>query len=123
MQELPLIAQASPWPLFDDAILVGTSGLSRSGRLGITLNLSAVLLDEACRYSSGACDQNVDVAFADARTVLTAAVITWSKFALSNGTAPHATEAAAFDAPFSLTLVGASCVVLRSESWRPAPAF
>jgi hypothetical protein len=114
-----LVALASPWPLFVDAILIGVNGLSRSGRLGVTRNISAELIAAACsRGGLRDCSVSLDVAFSDQSAVLTAALDSWGGVLL-----PTARAAATIDTPFSMTLAGTSWVVLRAQERRALPAF
>jgi hypothetical protein len=116
VQELPLTALPSAWPLLDDVILIGSSGFARSGRWGLTLNVTSDLLSAACGSSpSSGCRPSLADALSDPSVVLTAATSAWGFY-----TMPHAT---AFANPFALTLAGTSWVILRAQRARVLPAF
>jgi hypothetical protein len=127
-QSIPLAASPTRWPLFDDAILVGRTGLARSARLGSTVDLNAAIVFAATAAAniSGRCDAEtesynctsasksatapitLDSALSSPAVVLSAAIAAWRGVQLL----PNAT-AQAPSSGFSLTLAGVSWVALR----------
>ena len=108
---IALLASPALWPLWTDAVIVSTTGLTRSAVLGRTANATGAVLAAACRPgpdSAGrpSCSGSVAVALTDPRAVLAAVRATWASSPLpsSNATLP----------PFTLTLVGQALVVLRA---------
>ena len=89
------------WPLWDDAILVGSEGTMRSARLGVLFNATNAVLAAAAASGAGQSAASV---------VLQAARSLWSGVALSNTTPSNA------DTGFTITLVGASRIVLRGPA-------
>ena len=135
-QSLQLTALPTRWPLFQDAVLIGQSGISRSARLGRSLDLTAALLSAACngssissvgtnlssvnsssiggigRGSDNFCLATLSDALVSPAAVLTAVQMVW-------GSTPFPLQAAA--PAFALTLSGSSLVVLRSSESTEAP--
>lgn len=138
VQSQLLTALPTHWPLFQDAVLIGQSGISRSARLGRSLDLTAALLSVACNGSSvgssGAnaswssvnstsigesgkgCDKTCHATLSDA-LVSPAAVLAAVQTAWGSPTLPSQAAAPAF----ALTLAGSSLVVLRSSESTRAP--
>ena len=112
MQTLSVSVTPTLWPLFEDAILIGASGLVRSARLGSTVDAKAALLSVApCRDGetggSDACGVLIAVAAAPAASLAIVQAI-WSASALPNNSASAQ--------PFTITLTGVCHVVLRARN-------
>lgn len=112
---LQLTLLPTRWPLWDDAILVSSSGIMRSARLGVTVNATSALFAAA-----EAVDQSATIlttlatALASPTVVIASARAVWSggpgtlNYSVSLAKSISDTERAAF----SLTLSGASRIVL-----------
>jgi len=99
LAKLPLTVIPTLRPLWDDAIVVSAAGLMRSARLRTVVNASAALSDATDSVSESA------------SSVIAAARALWGNVTLPNASASP--EGATYPAPFTLTLVGASRVILR----------
>ena len=109
------------WPVFEDALLVGQTGLVRSARLGAAVDASTALLGAVCgqrtgNATGGACAEVADTLGSPA-AVLAAARAAWGALPL-----PPNSESSP---PFSITLAGESVVVLRARPRErgSSPAF
>jgi hypothetical protein len=98
--QLPLRVQQALWPIWDDAIIVLPNGLMRSARRGSVRNGTAALLFYALNTS-------IQGAFGNSSAVLQATRALW------DGAVPI--HPAAATGAFSVTLTGASLLVLRSS--------
>ena len=107
---LPISVMPTSWPLWDDAILIGASGIMRSARLGVVLNATAALLAAFSVAGTETSLSSLASALASSAIVLDGARAVWESGAL-NYTQLLSISAAAAPA-FTLTLSGASRVVL-----------
>jgi hypothetical protein len=105
--EMPLSVRASLWPTWDDAFIVLPTGLLRSTRFGRVLNGTSALLSRAGWNSSTA------AAAANLQLALEATRATWES---ADVTAEGGPTAAAASPAFSVTLTGATVIVLRGGS-------
>ena len=112
---LPLALQQTLWPLWDDAILVSASGAMRSAVLGVALNATAALLLTAAEAASvNVMPQAASLAsaLASPTAVLAAARVVWGDNRSGPGALNYSLLLGEATASFSLTLSGASRVVL-----------
>lgn len=108
---VPFSVLPTKWPLWEDAMSINAIGTMRSARIGIPVNATAALIDAAVATSAvgGA---TLESALATPAAVMLAAQRLWANSTLAPG-GPSAPG-------FSLTLVGASRVVLRAVAGMPA---
>lgn len=102
------------WPVFEDALFVGDTGIVRSSRSGLRLDASDASLALPCDAAAApnSTYAMLDRALLHPAGLLGVVVSLWASIPLPNATLSDG-------APFTLTLTGKSVVVLRAR----APAF
>lgn len=111
---VPVTVIPTKWPLWVDAISVSAVGVMRSARIGVTVNATAALIDAAAATSADG-NATLENALATPAAVMLAAQTLWGNTTLVPG-GPSSSG-------FTLTLVGASRVVLRAAAGTPAFSF
>ena len=104
LTSLPIDVIPTRWPLWDDAILVSATGAMRSARLGMIINATSALLAAGANPTS-----SLKASLASPTAVLAAARAVWEGPTM-NYTVRLLDEGPVL--PFSITLSGASRVVL-----------
>lgn len=128
LTSLPLLILSTRWPLWDDAIIVSATGAMRSARLGIILNATTVLLlaagaagaspttnfssHDAGDPSSLFARSALAMALFSPDAVIAAAQIAWAGESASLNYTVLLDDATSAAADFSVTLSGASRIVL-----------
>lgn len=103
---IPVAVIPTMWPLWEDAVSVSAVGFMRSARIGVAVNATAALISAAAATSAPG-GTTLNSALASPAAVMLAAQSLWANSTLTPG--PSALG-------FTLTLVGASRVVLRAAA-------
>ena len=108
---LPISTVPTLWPIFEDALLVGATGLIRSTRFKTTVDASGTLLTLTANSSREKCILALAEACAGADAVLGSVMSIWSGRPLP--------ENSASDSVFAMVVSRSSIIVLRAR----VPAF
>jgi len=111
---VPVSIAPTLWPLWEDAILVSAAGLMRSARLGVVVNASSELLQQQLAGALAGRREGEEASHSALPAMRSSQPRSRSGPACLCPTHPHAsTSSCRSPLPFTLTLSGASRVVLR----------
>lgn len=110
LKNIPFSVAPTLWPLWDDAIVISTSGQMISTRLGLKINASSALRTAACDQAAQPlhlCTVSINDAAGDPAAALAAAQVLWNRLPLPVN--------ALGSSSFALTLSGTDLIVLRAS--------